>query len=303
MCGRYYRRSDKQRIAEAFRLGKLTDLPLEVAPSFNIAPTTMQAVIVADRDTGERTMRVMRWGLIPVWAKDPKAMGLSTINAKAEGLMDKPMWRTPFKKRRCLVPADGFYEWKKLDAKTKQPYAFQLKEDQPLAFGGVWEAWKETPAAVEARVRRQIEGIIVRPTVLLERTISIDIEEIPMDDVGAIRLRIAPNDDGENAIVSLAEREYRTVRRGAQWIETFSIVTTEPNELTASVHNRMPVMLKPSQYERWLDTTDQERPPVDLLRPYDAALMSAHVVDPRVGNVRINEPSLCQAFECPPNSA
>ena len=234
MCGRYYRRSDKQRIAEAFRLGKLTDLPLEVAPSFNIAPTTMQPVIVADRDTGERTLRVMRWGLIPVWAKDPKALGLSTINAKAEILMDKPMWRTPFKRRRCLVVGDGFYEWKKLDAKTKQPYAFRLKDDAPLAFAGVWEHWKAPDGALE-------------------------------------------------------------------W-DTFSILTTDPNDLTASVHNRMPVILKPSDYDRWLDTTETERPPVDLLRPYDAELMTAHPVDPRVGNVRNNEPTLCEAFECPPNS-
>jgi putative SOS response-associated peptidase YedK len=235
MCGRYYRRSDKQRIAEAFRLGKLSELPLEVAPSFNIAPTTMQPVIVPDRETGEPTMRVMRWGLIPAWAKDPKAMGLSTINAKAEGLIEKPMWRTPFKKRRCLIPADGFYEWKKLDAMTKQPYAFRLKDDQPLAFGGVWEHWKALDGSLE-------------------------------------------------------------------W-DTFSIITTEPNELTANVHNRMPVILKPSDYERWLDTSDQERPPVDLLRPYDAELMAAHAVDPRVGNVRNNEPSLCVEHSCPPNSA
>jgi putative SOS response-associated peptidase YedK len=93
------------------------------------------------------------------------------------------------------------------------------------------------------------------------------------------------------------------IRHEPQWLETFSIVTTEPNELTAHVQNRMPVILKPSDYERWLDTGDQERPPVDLLRPYDADLMSAHVVDPRVGNVRNNEPGLCEAFECPPNSA
>jgi putative SOS response-associated peptidase YedK len=199
MCGRYYRRSDKQRIAEAFRLGKLTDLPLEVAPSFNIAPTTMQPVIVSDRDTGERTLRVMRWGLIPVWAKDPNALGLSTINAKAETLMDKPMWRTPFRKRRCLVVGDRFYEWKKIDAKTKQPYAFRLKDDQPIAFGGVWEHWKAPDGALE-------------------------------------------------------------------W-DTFSILTTDPNDLTATVHDRMPVILKPSNYDRWLDTSDTEHPPVDLLRP------------------------------------
>jgi putative SOS response-associated peptidase YedK len=134
MCSRYFRQSDEQRIAVASHLGNLSDLPLEFAPSYNVAPTTMQPVIVPDRDTGERSLRVMRWGLIPVWAKDPKVLGLSTINAKAETLMEKPTCRTPFKKCRYLVPTDGYYEWKKLDAKTKQPYAFRIKDDGSFAF-------------------------------------------------------------------------------------------------------------------------------------------------------------------------
>lgn len=109
----------------------------------------MQPVIVEDRDTGGRALRVMRWGLIPGWCKDLKSLGLSTINAKAETLMQKPMWKTPFRKRRCLVPADGFYEWKKLDVKTKQSYAFALKSEEPLAFGGLWERWKAPDGQLE----------------------------------------------------------------------------------------------------------------------------------------------------------
>jgi putative SOS response-associated peptidase YedK len=229
MCNRYFRESDKQRLVEAFYLGDREDLPLEIAPSYNIAPTTMQPVIVPDRDTGERSLRIMRWGLIPVWAKDPKALGLSTMNAKAETLMDKPMWKAPFKKRRCLVPADGFYEWKKLDAKTKQPYAFRLKDGGPFAFAGVWEHWKAPDGALE-------------------------------------------------------------------W-DTYSIITTEPNELTATVHNRMPVLLRSFDYDRWLDVSNVEHPPLDLLRPFDANQMTAYPVDPRVGNVRNNEPGLCKMYE------
>jgi len=213
----------------------LGEIALEVAPSYNVAPTTMQPVIVLDAEAGDRAIRIMRWGLIPSWVKDTKKLGLSTINAKAETLMEKPMWRTPFKKRRCLVPADLFYEWRKLDAKTKQPYGFGLKSGEPFAFAGVWEHWRAPDGALE--------------------------------------------------------------------MDTFSIVTTDPNSVTATVHNRMPVILKPGDYDRWLDTTDTERPPLDLLRPYDADLMTSHLVDPRVGNVRNNEPGLCEAFECPPNSA
>ena len=112
MCGRYFRRSDKQRIAEVFHLGVFEDLPLEVAPSYNIAPTTMQPVIRNNRDTGEREMVAMRWGMVPNFAKSlADFKGFSTINAKAETLLSKPLWRTPFHRRRCLIPADGFYEW------------------------------------------------------------------------------------------------------------------------------------------------------------------------------------------------
>jgi putative SOS response-associated peptidase YedK len=234
MCGRYYRRSDKQRIAEAFHLGRLPD-GFVLPPDYNVAPTTFQPVIRADRETGEGELVTMRWGMVPYFAKSlADFKGFSTINAKAETLTSKPMWCGPFQRRRCLVPADGFYEWKTLDAKTEQPYAFTLRSGEPFAFGGIWDAWKE------------------------------------------------PDDS---------------------WLQSFAIITTDPNELTTTVHNRMPVILKPSDYDRWLARDDPERPPEDLLRPYDAGEMKAFPVDPRVGNVRNNEPGLCEAYECPPNSA
>ncbi len=234
MCGRYYRRSEKQRIAEAFHLGELRD-DLVLPPDFNVAPTTFQPVIRAAKETGDRELVLMRWGMVPNYAKSlAQFKGFSTINAKAESLTTSGLWRVPFERRRCLIPADGFYEWKTLDPKTKQPYAFGLRNGQPFAFGGVWDAWKDA--------------------------------------------------DGG-------------------WLQSFAIITTDPNELTATVHNRMPVIVKPTDYSRWLDRGSSEQPPVDLLRPYDAAAMEAHPVDPRVGNVRNNEPALCEALTCPPNSA
>jgi putative SOS response-associated peptidase YedK len=125
MCGRYVRRSDKQRIAEYFRSGETVfDLP----PDYNVAPTTFQPVIRLSSD-------------VPSWHKDPKHLGMSAINAQAEWLMEKPMWQRALQKRRCLVPADAFYEWQKLDAKNKQPYAFGLKSGEPFAFAGLWERW------------------------------------------------------------------------------------------------------------------------------------------------------------------
>ncbi|MGB9031306.1 MAG: SOS response-associated peptidase [Acidobacteriaceae bacterium] len=224
MCGRYYRRSDKQRISEAFRIG--VPASFEILPDYNVAPATMQPVIVEDRDSGERALRSMQWGLIPYWIEDPKQLGVSTINAKAETLMSKPMWRVPFSKRRCLVPADGFYEWEKTGTKMKQPWAFALGSGELLAFAGLWERWKSPDRKTE--------------------------------------------------------------------LETFSIITTEANELTAPMHDRMPVILMPRDYERWLHRDDQGQPPIDLLRPLDAALMQAWRVDAAVGNVRNNSAELLE---------
>lgn len=123
MCGRYVRRSDKQKLGDTFRVGNLTDIPLEAGPDYNVAPTTRQPVIRNNRDTGEREMVAMRWGMVPHFAKSlADFRGFSTINAQAETIMSKAVWRVPFQRRRCLVSADGFYEWKKIDPKTKQPY-------------------------------------------------------------------------------------------------------------------------------------------------------------------------------------
>jgi len=234
MCGRYYRRSDKQRIAEAFKLGRLPD-GFVLPPDFNVAPSTSQPLIRANRETGERELEMMRWGLVPYFAKSPAEFkGFSTINAKAETVATNPTWRTPFRKRRCLVPADGFYEWKRITPKEKQPYAFGMATEQPFAFAGLWDAWKEP--------------------------------------------------DGG-------------------WLISYAIITTDANELMQSVHTRMPVILKPADYDRWLSRDENERPPLDLLRPFDADKMEKHAVDPRVGNVKNNEPGLCDAWACPPNSA
>ena len=223
MCGRYYRRSDKQRIAEAFNLG---DMPIDfVLPEwdFNVAPSTFQPVIRQARETGEREVVLMRWGLVPFFTRQlSEVKGISTINARAEAVQGSPTWREPFKKRRCLVPADGFYEWTRIDPKNKQPFAFKMADDSPFAFAGLWDAWKD-PAG--------------------------------------------------------------------QWLQSFSIVTTEANELMAPVHNRMPVILQRKDYARWLDRGNVQ-PPVDLLRPYDSTKMKSAPCNRLVGNVKNNGPEM-----------
>ncbi len=225
MCGRYGRRSDKQLIAEWFHT-RNTDVFDEstYAPSYNVAPMTFQPVVRLDRETGEREIAYMRWGLVPFWSKDAKP-SFSTVNAKAETIMTIATYREAIKSRRCLVPADFFYEWQKIDAKKKQPYAIGMKDGTMFAFAGLWERWKDKASG--------------------------------------------------NAL------------------ETFTVITTDPNELMEKIHTRMPVILQPKDYDRWLQPGDPQRPPVDLLRPFPAELMKAWKVGKDVGNVRNDNPNLC----------
>jgi putative SOS response-associated peptidase YedK len=229
MCGRFARKSTQEVLADWFGV-ELEDMPW-FAPTYNAAPQSVQPVVRVNRDSGDREFALLRWGLVPFWAKDAK-IGYSTINARAEEAPSKPAYREAFKKRRCLVPADAFYEWQRLDAKTKHPYAIALKSGEPYAFAGLWEHWK--PKEGEA-------------------------------------------------------------------LETFTILTTDPNAVTEPIHNRMPVILRPADYPRWLDAASAERPPVDLLRPFPAEEMVAWRVGDRVGNVRNNDPLLLEPSQVASN--
>ena len=134
MCGRFTLRTNPSDLVEVFSLLREPEL----TPRFNIPPTTQIAVV---RQSGkDRELVSMRWGLVPSWSKDPKA-GSPLINARGETVATKPSFRTAFKRRRCLIPADGFYEWKRLDPKTKLPHYIRFKKDRPFAFAGLWETW------------------------------------------------------------------------------------------------------------------------------------------------------------------
>jgi putative SOS response-associated peptidase YedK len=143
MSGRYGRRADKQRIAEWMRTHNADVFDDSyLAPSYNVAPQSLQPVVRSDSETGQGELTIKRWGLIPFWAKDSK-IAYSTINAKAETITASPAYREAIKRRRCLVPAYLFWEWKKLDAKTKQPHAIALEDDSLFAFAGLWDTWKD----------------------------------------------------------------------------------------------------------------------------------------------------------------
>ena len=205
MCGRYTLTVDEAVVLERF------DLQSSLAghqPRFNIAPTQMAPVVLNETP---RQLSVARWGLIPGWAKDP-FIGARLINARAETLPEKPAFRAAFKRRRCLVIADGFYEWRK-DGATKTPMFIHLKSGKPFAFAGLWEMWKPP------------EGDAVR---------------------------------------------------------SCAIITTEPNELMATIHNRMPAILTREAERAWLDDSAGPVALMAMLQPFNSQQMEAYTVSQRV---------------------
>jgi len=177
MCGRYSL-VPKADFAERFGV---ENLQLDLEPRYNIAPTQTTPVIT--RNSPNRAEE-MRWGLVPFWAKDP-SIGNKMINARAETIAEKASFKWSFKKKRCLIPANGFYEWKK-EGKTKQPYLIHRQDGKPFAFAGLWSTW--------------------------------------------------------------VDKEH-----GGVPLETFTILTTDPNDLMRPLHNRMPVIVDPENFDLWLD--------------------------------------------------
>ena len=223
MCGRFIISTPAASIVKWF--GTTNPLP-NLAPRYNVAPTDNVPAVLIDPATKTRHLVPLRWGLVPFWAKDIK-IGHSLINAKAETVAEKPAFRDAFQLRRCLIPADGFYEWKRLDAKTRQPYAIAMKDRSMFGFAGLWERW--------------------------------------------------------------------TDRASGETVRSCTIITTAPNEVCAAIHDRMPVIVDRADYENWLGEA-----PVDagrllgMLKSFPAQKMMAFPVDPRVGNVKYDEPSLTE---------
>ena len=136
MCGRFTNWANPEQIGGEFKVGKKN--PDLYRARYNIAPTQMIEVVFAPEN--ERLLSELKWGLVPSWAKDPD-IGNRMINARAETLTEKPSFRDAFKKRRCIIPASGFYEWRKKGSGAKQPFYFYLREKEVFGFAGLWEEW------------------------------------------------------------------------------------------------------------------------------------------------------------------
>jgi putative SOS response-associated peptidase YedK len=218
MCGRFTLTVDPADLRDAF---DGYTFPARFAPRFNIAPT--QPILAIPNDAKNKADFFV-WGLIPSWAKDP-TIGSRLINARAETLAEKPSFRGGFKYHRCLILADGFYEWKTIPGQNaKIPHFIFMKSRRPFAFAGLWDEWHSP-------------------------------------DGGSLR--------------------------------SATIITTQPNELMTPLHNRMPVILHPRDYARWLDPSPQT--PADLtplLQPFPADEMSAYPVGTLVNSPSNDRPEL-----------
>jgi putative SOS response-associated peptidase YedK len=144
MCGRFTRKENLQQLAQLLGISNIPHLP----PRYNIAPSQLVACVRTNPETFERECVELKWGLVPSWAKDP-SIGNKLINARGETVSEKPSFRKAFKHQRCLVLADGFYEWKR-EGKTKQPYYIRMKDHRLFAFAGLWEHWEKQEPAIES---------------------------------------------------------------------------------------------------------------------------------------------------------
>jgi putative SOS response-associated peptidase YedK len=222
MCGRFTLRASGEELMNLFAQAGLSVDPLPVAlvPRYNIAPSQPLLAVRPRAEGAGMEQTFLSWGLIPSWSKDPNT-GYKAINARSETVAEKPSFRAGYKYRRCLLPADGFYEWQK-QGRSKQPWLIAMADGSPFCFAALWERWERHGSA----------------------------------------------------------------------IESCTLLTTEPNELVAPIHNRMPVILHPEDYATWLDRTNQKAEGLaHLLRPFPAASMSAHPVSPLVNNPQNDVPA------------
>ena len=224
MCGRVAQAKNPTEYGSMLKIDFTRGIP-NAPPHYNGSPGQDYLIARSHPETQDTTLDLIRWGLLPSWAKDRK-IAWKLINAQAETVDKKPSFKKAFEKRRCLVPVDGFFEWKKI-GKRKQPYMIAMADRAPFTLAGLWENWKDP-------------------------------------------------DSGE-------------------WVRTFTIITTDANELVATIHDRMPVVIAPQDRERWLKGPN----PKELLKPYPAEQMTMWPVSPDLNSPKNDRPDLLDPIEEP----
>lgn len=223
MCGRFVRYTTPMDLAALY---EIQDAPTAEA-SYNIVPTESIVTIRLTPEINKKEFALLKWGLVPSWAKDIK-IGNKMINARAETVAEKPSFRVALRKRRCLIIADGFYEWQR-SVKPSRPHYFKMKDSIPFAIAGIWEQWEDPDKKV---------------------------------------------------------------------IETCALLTTQANELMQPVHDRMPVILDPANYDLWLDRSMQEVEKLaHLYSPFSTERMETYEVSTIVNAPKNNDPLCIKPLE------
>lgn len=219
MCGRFALAVEGEAMAQEMAQQFNFVTAVQLMPRYNIAPTQPVAAVRLQGETEQRELTYLRWGLIPSWAKEAK-VAANLINARGDTVAEKPAFRSAFKRRRCLIPATGFYEWQAVDGR-KQPMYIHLTDSTVFAMAGLWETWQAADGSA---------------------------------------------------------------------IDTCTIITTEPNELMRPIHNRMPVIVEPADYDLWLVPGPKPETARHLLRPFPAERMAAYPVSTLVNSPRHDSP-------------
>jgi putative SOS response-associated peptidase YedK len=230
MCGRVIQSSGPLRYGIGLNVwdSRVHNYP----PRWNAAPSQELLFIRRNHTTGEISLDPLRWGLIPYWCQEPTG-GRKPINAKCETVDRLPTFREAYRTRRCILPVDGFFEWKAIKGtKAKQPYAIGMKDGAPFGIGAIWENWKEP--------------------------------------------------------------------RSGEWVRTFAVITTDANEMGAGSHDRMPLILAPKDYLRWLG---EELDPRDLMKPLPSEPRRMWPISTRVNKPENDEPSILDQVELTTDAA
>lgn len=220
MCGRFALATDKKILAMLYGLDLRADF--ELRPRYNIAPSQKVLTLRLSPENGEKELNELKWGFVPFWADDP-AIGNRMINARAETAAEKPSFRNALKKRRLLVPASGFYEWKSEDG-NKQPFFIYRRDEKPFSFAGLWERWD----------------------------------------------------------------------KGSDPLESFTILTTEPNSLLSDLHNRMPVIIRAEDYSAWLNPDAEPIFLQQMMVPFPSEELTFHPVSKKVNKPSNDHPEIIQ---------
>jgi len=223
MCGRFTLLAPGDVLAAMFGVDKAPSL----APRYNIAPSQPVAAARVSPEGGNRELAHIRWGLLPSWAKDPSASA-PMINARAETVSEKPSFRSAFRRRRCLVPADGFYEWRRTPGR-KQPYYIRFRDGRPFSIASLWERWEGPDGSV---------------------------------------------------------------------LESCALITTAANDAVSPIHDRMPVILAPKDYDLWLDpAVEAKEALLPLMCPFPSEEMAAFPVRIQVNNPKVDTPACIEPLQ------